>query len=180
MKQPKVIHTDKYFDLVDVDGHVGIRSKHMTVGVLPYTTDDNGMIEKIGILNEYNTFREGNYCDTIITGTVEYEDDSLLFTAIRELKEEGGINMEGDNTEKWIFLGSVYTSKDSDKIIPLFAVNVTGKDINKPQGDGSKKEKLSEFSLVPVGDGLVSEESLLLSAFLRLFNFMYAKSMNNV
>lgn len=180
MKQPKVLFEDKWFDVVDMDGHVGLRSKHMSVAVLPYTVDSNGMIENIGLLHEYNQFREGNYCDTLITGTVEYEDDSLLFTAKRELLEEGGIDMMEEDTGKWIFLGTIYPSKDGDKVIPIFAVDVTSKDINKPQGDGSKQEKLSEFSLVKVGDGLVSDEGIVLSAFLRLFNYMYAKSMNYV
>jgi len=179
MKQPKVLHEDKWGDVVDIDGHVGIRSKHMSVAVLPFTVEANGMIENIGLLHEYNQFREGNHCDTLITGTVEYEDDSLLFTAKRELLEESGIDMI-DDAEKWIFLGTIYPSKDSDKVIPIFAVDVSGKDINKPQKDGSKKERLSEFNLVRVGDGLISDEGLVLSAFLRLFNYMYAKSMNYV
>lgn len=179
-QQPKILFSDKWFDIVDMDGHVGMKSKSMTVAVMPYTTDKNGMVEDIGLIHEYNQFREGDYCDTLITGTVEYEDDSLLFTAIRELKEEGGIEMTEDESEKFIFLGTIYPLKDSDKIIPIFAVDVTGKDINKPQGDGSKKEELSKFAMTKVGDGLISDEALVLSAFLRLFNYMYAKSMNHV
>jgi 8-oxo-dGTP pyrophosphatase MutT (NUDIX family) len=180
MKQPKVLHSDKWYDLVDIDGHVGLKSKAMTVSVLPFTVNENGLIEEIGVLKEHNKFREGDYCDTLITGTVEFEDDSLLFTAKRELLEEAGIDMTEEETGKWVFLGTIYLSKDCDKVIPIFGVDVTGKDINKPQGDGSEKEKLAEFSLTSVGEGLSSDEGLVLAAFLRLFNYMYAKSMNYV
>lgn len=176
----KTIFSEKWFDVVKVDGRVGIHNRRMSVAVLPFSNDDNGMIKEIGILNEPNPFREGGFCDTLITGTVEYEDDSLLLAAVRELKEEGGITVPETESARWIFLGVIYTYKDSDRMVPVFAVDVTGLERGTPEGDGSKKEEEASFKFVEVGQGIASDEALVLSAFLRLFNYMYAKTMNYV
>jgi hypothetical protein len=180
MKQHKVLFTDRWFDVVEVNSHVGLKNKHMSVGVLPYQTDENGLITHIGLLNELNYFREKDYCDTLITGTIEHEDDSLLLTAIRELAEEGGFHLAEDSNDRWLFLGPIYLYKNSDQMIPVFAVDVTGLEQKESEGDGSEKEKLSSLKMVDVGNGLSCDEALVLASFLRLFNYMYAKSMNYV
>ena len=90
MKNYKTLKEFDKFDVVDVEGHVGLKLKTMSVAVMPFTIDSNGMVDKIGLLKEYNPFREGDFSHTLITGTIDYEDDSLLHTAKRELIEEGG------------------------------------------------------------------------------------------
>ena len=179
MKQPKILFSDDYFDIVNVEGQVGIKNKHMSVAVLPYNTDESGMIKEIGLLHELNYFREGDFCDTLITGTIENEDDTLLFTAVRELEEEGGFIVPAEETARWLFLGPIYPYKDSDRIVPVFAVDVTGLTQGEidPQTD---KEEVSKLYMKDVSEGIASDEGLVLSAFLRLFNYMYAKSMNYV
>lgn len=179
MKQPKILFSDSHFDIVNVKGQIGLKNKHMSVAVLPYNTDEHGMIKEIGLLNELNYFREGDYCDTLITGTIENEDDSLLYTAVRELEEEGGYKVPAEEASRWLFLGPIYPYKDSDRIVPVFAVDVTGLTQGEidPQTD---KEKLSKLYMKDVSEGIASDEGLVLSAFLRLFNYMYAKSMKYV
>ncbi len=132
----KTLHSDKWFDVVEVDGFVGLKTKTMSIAVMPYQTDENGMIKSIGLLKEPNPFRQGGFCNTLITGTIEYEDDSLIKTAVRELKEEGGFDVS--------------------------------------------EEEQAKLEMVDVTSGIASDEALVLSTFLRLFNFMYAKSMNYV
>ncbi len=142
MKPTKVLFSDKFFDVVDIQGLIGIMHKEMSVAILPYTTKDD-MIDEIGLLHEVNHFREGGFCDTLITGTVEHADDTLLYTAIRELKEEGGIDASGDeNLTRWLFLGPIYLYKDSDRVVPVFSVDVTGLIQSVPSGDGSEKEDI--------------------------------------
>lgn len=176
MKQPKVLFSDKWFDVVNINGQVGLKNKHMSVAVMPYCTDDNGIISTIGLLHEFNNFRENDFSDTLITGTIEYEDDSLLFTAVRELREEGGFTMPEDSLDRWLFLGSIYISKNSDQVIPVFAVDVTGLPQVETNGDGSEKEIKSYLEMVDVSNGIASDESLVLASFVRLFNYMYAKA----
>jgi hypothetical protein len=180
MKQYKTLFTDHWFDVVEVKGQTGIKTNKMSVAVLPYRVDSNSMISEIGLLNELNYFREGNFCQTLITGTIDYEDDSLLLTAIRELKEEGGFELTESDNDRWIFLGPIYPYKNSDQMIPVFAVDVTGLEQKDHVGDGTDKEELSKLEMVSVGNGIASDESLVLSSFVRLFNFMYAKTMDHV
>jgi 8-oxo-dGTP pyrophosphatase MutT (NUDIX family) len=179
-KKEEILYSDNWFDVVKIETQKGFKMKKMTVAVMPFITNENGLITEIGLLHELNYFREGDYCDTLITGTVEYEDDSLLLTAIRELKEEGGYSLPEDNTDRWVFLGPLYPYKDSDYMIAVFAVDVTGIEKGKATGDGSKKEELSELKMVDVSNGLSTNESIVLGSFLRLFNYMYAKTMNYV
>jgi len=91
MKDYKVLFSEKNFDVVEVMGQVGFKAKSMSIAIMPFTTDENSIVDKIGFLKEFNPFRDGNYANTLITGTVETEDEDLVQTAIRELKEEGGI-----------------------------------------------------------------------------------------
>jgi len=179
MKQYKVLFEDKWFQVVDIEGEVGLKNKEMSVAIMPYRVNEMGIITEVGLLKELNYFREGNYAQTLITGTIENEDDSLLYTAKRELLEEGGFDLKDEN-DRWLFLGPVYLYKNSDQMVPVFAVDVTGFEQSKPEGDGSLKESKSSLEMVEIGNGVSSEEALVLSAFLRLFNYMYAKTLNYV
>jgi 8-oxo-dGTP pyrophosphatase MutT (NUDIX family) len=180
MKNYKTLKEFEKFDIVDVEGHVGMKLKTVSVAVMPFTIDDNGMIDKIGLLKEYNPFREGDFSHTLITGTIDYEDDSLLYTAKRELKEEGGYEVPDNENLRWIYLGNFFPYKDSDRQVPTFAVDVTGIEPKEPQTDGTKKEELSKLEMIPSNNIMITEEMLPLSAFLRLFNYFYQKTIGNV
>jgi 8-oxo-dGTP pyrophosphatase MutT (NUDIX family) len=180
MKNYKTLKEFEKFDIVDVEGHVGMKLKTMSVAVMPFTIDDNGMIDKIGLLKEYNPFREGDFSHTLITGTIDYEDDSLLYTAKRELKEESGYEVPNNENLRWIYLGNFFPYKDSDRQVPTFAVDVTGIEPKEPQTDGTKKEELSKLEMIPSNNIMITEEMLPLSAFLRLFNYFYQKTIGNV
>jgi len=180
MKQYNVLFEDKWFQVVDIEGQIGLKNKEMSVAIMPYRVNELGVITEIGLLKELNYFREGNYAQTLITGTIEKEDDSLLLAAKRELLEEGGFELTEDDNERWLFLGPVYLYKTSDQMIPVFAVDVTGVEQRKADGDGSVKEEKSELEMVEIGNGISSSEALVLSSFLKLFNYMYAKTLNYV
>jgi 8-oxo-dGTP pyrophosphatase MutT (NUDIX family) len=175
----KVLFETPYFDLVKIENKHGFHMKIISVAILPYTVNESGIIDKIGVLHEWNQLREGNYADTLITGTIEDTDADAYETAVRELYEEGGIDLRNDSNEAWTFLGNFNDSKDSDREYPTFAVNVTGKELTPPTTDGSEKEEKSSLKMVSVNEALQSNETLLLAAFLRLFNIMYQKSFNN-
>lgn len=180
MKEYKTIQKFKNFEVIEIEGHEKIKMSKLSVAVLPYTVDEHGMINYVGLLKEYNPLRENDYCHTLITGTVDYEDDTLLYTAKRELKEEGGYEIPANETDRWLYLGNFYPYKDSDRQVPTFAVDVSGLTATEPETDGSKKEELSKLELIPVNDVLITEETLALAAFLRLFNYFYLKTIGNV
>ena len=175
----KVLAETEYFDFVQFAGKSGLHIKIPSVAVLPYTVDENRIVDKLGILKEYNQLRESSYADTLITGSIEVSDEDTLATAIRELLEEGGFDMKGDSLEKWTYLGGFHDSKDSDRVIPTFAVDVTGKEQQPVIGDGTPQEQKSKLEMVEVNQALQSNELLVLGSFLRLFNVMYQKSFKN-
>ena len=82
MEKYKILHSEKAFDVIEAEGMVGIKYKNMSVAVLPYQVDDQGMIIQVGMLKEFNPFRAGGHANTLITGTVESEDDLLFDTLI--------------------------------------------------------------------------------------------------
>ncbi|MFM2010304.1 MAG: hypothetical protein RLZZ479_695 [Bacteroidota bacterium] len=176
MKDYKVLYSSKKFDVIDIEGQIGLKAKTMSIAVMPFTVDEHNIVDKIGFLKEYNPFRESGYANTLITGTVETEDEDLVQTVIRELKEEGGIECPQDQIGRIIYLGNFYPYKDSDRMIPTFAIDVSGLTLGEATGDGSKKEEMSTFHLAPANEGLSTDELLPLAAFLRLFNFFYQKS----
>jgi 8-oxo-dGTP pyrophosphatase MutT (NUDIX family) len=178
MKDFKVLHSESNFEVVEVAQMVGLKYKTMTIAIMPYTVDENGLVLTTGFLKEYNPFRQGDYAFTLITGTVEDQDEDLINTAIRELKEEGGITCSREDISRWIYLGNFYPYKNSDLMIPTFAVDVTGLEIKEPKGDGSAKEEKSSFEMIPVSEAITSDETLPLAAFLRLFNYFYSKTVD--
>lgn len=75
-----------------------------------------------------------------ITGGMDKEGERPVFTAVRELEEEGGYRV---NPEHVIHLGAVRPSKSSDNIMNLFAVDV---------------DKANATKVEAVGDGTLGEE----------------------
>jgi 8-oxo-dGTP pyrophosphatase MutT (NUDIX family) len=180
MKEFKVLSKHQDFDVIEVDGMVGTKMKYMSIAIIPYVTNEHGAIEEVGLLKEYNPFREDNYAYTLITGSIEDKDDVLLETAKRELYEEGGYRVPENENERWVYLGCFYPYKDSDRQIPTFGVDITGISREEPETDGSKKESLSNLEMIKANNILMTEETLALSAFLRLFNFFYLKTTGHV
>jgi 8-oxo-dGTP pyrophosphatase MutT (NUDIX family) len=146
------------------------------IGVISYELDDNGVITSVGIVKESNPLFETGYTENIIMGGVEPDDTSLLYRAALELKEEAGIVVKDGN--KWHYLGEVFTSKISPDSIHLFSVDVTGVPKEEPQGDG--KENILDFSMRPVQDALDIGDSILISAFFKLFMKIYSKDFKPV
>jgi len=174
--ETKVLYENEWYSLVTRNTRTGLVHKYMSVAILPFTTDESGMIDKIGLLNEYNPFREDDFSMTLITGTVEGSDADLLDTVSRELLEEGGFTLTRENTDKFYYLGSLYLSKDDDKLLPTFAVKVNGLEQAEAIGDGSEKEEKSILKMVDVQDITSTQESLALAAFFKLFQLFYSKT----
>ncbi len=171
----ELLYSTKKFDVVKRDGKAGIEIKKVTVGVLPYVISD-GILSSVGVLHEYNSFRKGNFCDTVITGTLDPDDTDLLSCAIRELEEEGGFIQ--NDVDKWIFLGTFKLSKVSTEEISVFGVDVSGLEQGNAKGDGSKKESLSSLRMTQINDAILTDESIFLAAYLRLFDFFYQSNNN--
>jgi 8-oxo-dGTP pyrophosphatase MutT (NUDIX family) len=159
--------------IVEKEGIQVVKFDNPAVGVICYEMDQSGVISTIGIVKEKNPHFDSGYSESIIMGTVESSDNSMLERAMKELKEEAGLEVV--ESTKWAYLGELNTSKISPDPIYLFAVNVSGLTPQTPSGDG--EEKILTFSMVPTKD-LVSKDTVVLSSFFKLFLKVYSKELN--
>ncbi len=150
---------------------VGIFYKDENVVVLPYRTNEHGMINEVGILKEFNPIRENNYSDTLVTGGKNDKDETSLDTAKRELLEETGYSVEDE--DKWIYLGLLTTSKMIDCNHPCYAVNLN--DLMAKKIDKESIESLSKFKFVPLNQVIKSTDGFILSLILKFFVANYSK-----
>lgn len=158
--------------IIEQEGIQVVKFDNPAVGVICYEMDQNGVISTIGIVKEKNPHFDSGYSESIIMGTVENNDSSMLERAMKELKEEAGLEVL--ESTKWSYLGELLTSKISPDPIYLFAVNVSGMTPQVPSGDG--EENIISFSMVPAKD-LNTKDSVVLSSFFKLFLKIYNKEL---
>lgn len=166
MNKEILLNTDQ-FDVIRKDNKVGIEPSKLTIVIMPYTTDPRGLPMSIGILREFNPFRDGNMSKTLITGVSEDEDPDILGTAQRQLKFESGFDVQ--DPDRWSFLGFLTTSKNNSGSHPCFACDVTGLEPETPKSDTEK----STFSLVPVKDALDTDDCFVPAIFMKVFRYIF-------
>jgi len=168
-----VIQKTRNREVVEIDGHLFIRQINPGVIIMPFTVDDSGFPNKIGIISEVLDQRPGGMAKTLITGSQDDKDDNIYQTAVRELEEESGFLVE--DLKRWKFLGSLYTSKMVINSNPCFAVNITGLVSGERKTDGSTSEKNTKFELVTVAEALNLEDSLVSTLFIKTFKDIFNK-----
>jgi len=168
----KVIHEAQYFDVVQSGSMVGIEPHDISVVVMAFERDPQGLPKNLGILKEYNPLRNGNYSKTLVTGRTEEEDPDILTTAMREFKEESGYDVQ--DPERWCFLGFMTGSKMVDQEHPCFAVDITELEPAEKTGDGTEQENKSEFKVVTVKEALDTTDCFIPTLFMKMFKYIYS------
>lgn len=163
-------------NIKEIEGYKAVKFDNPAVAVITYALD-NDVITHIGIVKEKNPHFASGYSENLIMGGVEPGDTSLLHRAMIEMKEEAGI--EVSDSLKWSYLGEIYSSKLVPDPIYIFAVNVTGQKMASPKGDQDSNEKILSFVLKPVDEALLSADSLLQTAFFKLFMKIYQKQIKD-
>lgn len=158
----KKINEGIWEDILEYNDHYYIISKYTNVCILPYIIE-NGILSKIGVVNDINILRNVEM-PTLFTGTKNSDDESDLFCANRLLFENTNINITA--AEKWMFLGDLYSNKLSDSSIKLYCVDVSD------NTDEFIKNK-TPFYFIDVEQSTSSDDMLLLSGYLRLFNLFF-------
>jgi len=164
-------------ECIKVDNNLYIRQIEPGVIIMPYTLDNEGNPDKIGILDEISNHRPGGISNTLITGSQDDKDSNVLQTAIREMEEESGFKVT--DIKRWNFLGTIFTSKLVTNPNPCFAVNITGLAAEDKKTDGSDEEKDSKFNLVSVDDALNIDDSLISALFIKTFKNIMLKTKND-
>lgn len=171
------LYEGEWFDVVELDGWQGIKPNGINVVVMPFERDAGGLPRAIGVMDEYNPMRERSRSFTLISGDAEGEDPDILAAAIRELKEESGYI--ASDTERWYFLGFMTTSKLVSQSHPCFAVDVTGLERLKAEGDGTKHESLSEFKMLPTKEALDTSDCFIPTLFMKMFTYIFGFGATN-
>jgi len=171
----KVIVNGKFEDVIEIQDHYYLVSKKHQVTVLPYTIDSRGLLDKIGVIKDYNyVFEEYDY--TLINGYINQDDGTNLVAANRILYEAIGINII--SADDWMYLGGLYNNLTSDSAIDLYCVDLTDKEIPKTEEIEQNKEKI-KFKMIDSSNVITSDDTLLLASYLRLFNYFYVNSLQN-
>lgn len=171
--EKKVIVDGKFEDVIEIDEHFYIISKKQKVTVLPYTIDARGLLDKIGVVKDFNYVVE-DYDYTLVNGYISADDETDLVAANRVLFEVIGINIP--NADDWMYLGSLYNTLTSDSAISLYCVDLTDKQIKETEEVQETQDKL-KFKMIDSSKVITSDDTLLLASYMRLFNYFYINSL---
>jgi hypothetical protein len=170
----KEIISGKFEDVIEIKDHYYIISKKNQVTVLPYAIDSKGLLDKVGVVKDYNyIFEEYDY--TLINGYINQDDGTTLVAANRLLYDAIGINVT--NADDWMYLGALYNTLTSDSAIDLYCVDLTDKEIPKTEEVQKTTEQI-KFKMIDSSQVITSDDTLLLASYLRLFNYFYVNSLN--
>lgn len=169
----KIVVEGQFEDVIEIKDHFYIISKKHRVTVLPYTIDSRGLLDKIGVVKDYNYVFE-DYDYTLINGYISADDATDLVAANRVLFEVLDMNMS--NADDWMYLGSLYNTLTSDSAISLYCVDVTDVPIKETEEVEQNQEKL-KFKMIDSSKVITSDDTLLLASYMRLFNYFYINSL---
>jgi len=171
----KIVLEGQFEDVVSINEHYYLISKKHRVAVLPYTIDTKGLLDKVGVVKDYNYIFE-DYDYTLINGYISQDDGTNLVAANRVLYEVIGLNLV--NADDWMYLGSLYNTLTSDSPVDLYCVDLTAKEIQETEEFTVSKDK-AKFKMIDSSYVVTSDDTLLLSGYLRLFNYFYVNSLSN-
>ena len=77
-KKDRILFSKDNLEFIEREGRIGVKADFSNVVVLPYISDENGLPLLIGVLKEFNVFREDGYSISPITGSAEDEDPDFL------------------------------------------------------------------------------------------------------
>jgi hypothetical protein len=172
--EKKIIVEGAYEDVVEIQEHYYLISKKHRVTVLPYTIDSRGLLDKVGVIKDYNyVFEEYDY--TLLNDYINADDGTNLVAANRVLYN--AIRLNAKNADDWMYLGGLYNNLTSDSAIDLYCVDLTGKEIKETEEIEVDKEKIN-FKMIDSSCVITSDDTLLLAAYLRLFNYFYVNALD--
>ena len=170
----KLVLEGPFEDVIELQDHYYLVDKKDKICVLPYTVSSNGLLDKIGIVQDWNII-ENEKVLTLLNDYLNEDDATDLVAANRVLFEIIGTNSK--NADDWMFLGKLYNNMSSDSPIKIYAVDISETEIKADEEVEEEKER-KRFKLLNSNQVIQTDDMLFLAAYLRLFNYFYINSLN--
>lgn len=170
----KLVLEGPFEDIIEIEQHYYLVDKKDKICVLPYTIATNGLLDKIGVIKDWNYIEEEKVL-TLLNDYVYDDDETDLVAANRVLFEVLGVNVA--DADLWLYLGDLFSNMVSDSPIKVYAVDITNIEI-KTEETVEEEEKRKMFNLMDTAKVIQTDDILFLAAYLRLFNYFYVKSLN--
>lgn len=135
--------------------------------ILPYQFDENGILSKIGIVEEDNPFRDGSKSITLITQDIDDEKD-FLSLAKKKLKDYFAGDVQDSN--RWIYLGEMTTDKTLNIEYTIYGVNVSDLE------DIKEDDSTDRLRLISPSEVLLSGDAYISTSFIKLYHHLFEKS----
>ena len=148
-----------------------LKNNGIGIAILGFSKNDDGTYKFVGRYENCPPHFNGIKL-TSLTGMWE-EGNTMRQMAVKEMKEESGITITENDL---IPLGSVRPSKGSDTTISLYGVDVTGKEIGRARGDGTKGEQDSYCKWIKISDIITSKDTLMPTMLLKLMAMGYIEN----
>ncbi|MFW6311044.1 MAG: hypothetical protein ACOC1K_02290 [Nanoarchaeota archaeon] len=175
LEKKKLLLEGEFEDVIEIDNHFYLVNKKDKICVLPYTISTNGLLDKIGIIEDWNNIEDEKVL-TLLNDYISTDDYSNILAANRILFEVLGNNVE--EADRWMYLGSVYNNMTSDSPIKLYCVDITDISVKTDEEVHDEKER-KRFRLLDSSSVLQTDDILFLAAYLRLFNYFYVNSLKD-
>lgn len=172
-EETKILLENEFEEVLEDNGHYYLRSKIDQICVLPYTISQDGLLDKIGIIENWNESEKKNI-QTLLRGYLSEDDGTNLVGANRILYQISGTNIS--EASRWMFLGTVFNSLTSESPLRIYAVDVSGIEV-KDEKYVMNEEDRKKFRMMGSNQVAQSDDLLFLGAFTRLFNFFYSQSL---
>ena len=173
--EKKLVKEGKYETVMESEGHFYLVDKRDKICVLPYSIDTKGLLDKIGVMEDWNS-TERSKVITILNDYVNIDDDTDLLAANRILFDITGVNVI--EADRWMFLGAIYSSMASESELQIYAVNITDIGI-KDDENVEEEKKAKRFKMLDSSRVLQSDDMTFLASYLRLFEYFYVNSLQN-
>lgn len=171
----KTLLEGTYEDVIQIGDHYYLSYKKDKIAILPYTIDTKGLLDKIGVVEDWN-YVENEKAITLINGYPSTDDGTDMVAANRLLFDIIDINVK--DALNWMYLGSLYNILNSDSTIKLYAVDIT--DINiKADEELVQDSELKKFKMLSSEKVIQTDDILFLAGFFRLFKYFYVSSLSD-
>ena len=171
--EKKLVLQGVYEDIIELKNHYYLIDKKDKICILPYTISTNGLLDKIGIVEDWNYLEEEKVL-TLLNDYINEDDNTDLVAANRILFEIIGNNIP--NADLWMYLGSLYNNMSSSAPIKIYAVDISNIEI-KADEDVEEEEMRKKFKMLDSSKVIQTDDILFLAGYLRLFNYFYVNSL---